>query len=290
MNTIWSDCIQKTGTLYLSRQLRFSDEFKNKYKNSFDIEEKVNILEIGCGPGALSQALHRWYPQAKIIGTDRDSAFIDFAIKEIPNMKFTEEDATKLSFADNSFDVTISNTVQEHIEPSKFFGEQYRVLKPDGVCLVLSARRSINTIAPCIAEMTDFETEIYNRTSEYIEKANNKYKICAYPMSETELPLEMSKYGFKNISTEYITINLTPDNPNYSPQMAYAMINANRQVELDSADSLLLIAKGVITENEIAKLKEIKNKKYDKRIELYNKGIKQWDTNVSVTMILRGVK
>lgn len=30
--------------------------------------------------------------------------------------------------------------------------------------------------------------------------------------------------------------------------------------------------------------------KYDKRIELYDKGIKQWDTNMSVTMIMRGVK
>lgn len=109
-------------------------------------------------------------------------------------------------------------------------------------------------------------------------------------MNETELPLEMAKYGFKNISTEYITINLTPDNPVYSTQMAHAMINANRQVELDNADSLLLIAKGIVTENEITKLKEIKNKKYDKRIELYNKGIKQWDTNMSVTMILRGIK
>ena len=33
-----------------------------------------------------------------------------------------------------------------------------------------------------------------------------------------------------------------------------------------------------------------KEEKYDKRIELYRAGIKQWDTSVSVTMILRGQK
>jgi len=30
------------------------------------------------------------------------------------------------------------------------------------------------------------------------------------------------------------------------------------------------------------------NAKYDERISLYRKGIKQWDTTVSVTMIVRG--
>lgn len=38
-----------------------------------------------------------------------------------------------------SIPCTFSNTVSEHIEPSKFYGEQYRVLKENGVCLVLSA-------------------------------------------------------------------------------------------------------------------------------------------------------
>ena len=35
---------------------------------------------------------------------------------------------------------------------------------------------------------------------------------------------------------------------------------------------------------------EIINEKYNKRIELYKQGEKQWDTNVLVTMVLRGIK
>ncbi|NLG88359.1 MAG: class I SAM-dependent methyltransferase, partial [Clostridiaceae bacterium] len=144
MNTIWSTYIQKIDTLYLTRTLRFSDIFKEKYQKAFKIDNKRKILEIGCGPGALSQALYRWYPNAEIVGIDRDSNFIDFASKQAPQIVFMEDDATGLSFQDKTFDVTISYTVQEHIEPAKFFGEQYRVLKDDGVCLVLSARRGIN--------------------------------------------------------------------------------------------------------------------------------------------------
>ena len=31
-----------------------------------------------------------------------------------------------------------------------------------------------------------------------------------------------------HVATEYITVNLTPDNPHHSAEMAQAMINANR--------------------------------------------------------------
>lgn len=289
-NTIWSEYIQKIGTLYLSRSLRFSDLFKEKYITAFEMGDRKNILEIGCGPGALCQALHRWYQGANITGVDRDSKFVEFAREQASDILFREEDATNLSFDEESFDVTISNTVAEHIEPSKFFSEQYRVLKPNGICIVLSARRGINISAPCILEQSDFEKEIWSRAKERYDEINRKYDICRYPMSEQEYPICMQEYGFSNISTEYITINLTPDNPIYSKEIAYAMINANRQTHLDSVDVLENTASDIVGKDEIAELRRLVNQKYDKRLKLYDAGIKQWDANISVTMVMRGIK
>ena len=290
MNTIWSDYIQGINTLYLTRMLRFSDMFQEKYKKGFQIDGRKAILEIGCGPGALCQSLKRWYPEANICGIDRDSQFIEFARKKAPNISFSEDDATSLSFENERFDVTISNTVQEHIEPSKFFGEQYRVLKTGGVCLVLSARKGINIPAPCILAKTDFEKAFYKRTDDACEKALEKYSICSYPMNEAELPQEMEKYGFQDVSTEYITINLTPDNPEYNAKMAHAIINANRHSVLDSIENLQHIIPELVTAEQVETLKKIKNEKYDTRIALYEQGIKQWDTNVSLIMVVRGIK
>lgn len=290
MNTIWSTYIQNIGTLYHSRSLRFSDQFQRKYQDVFQIADKEQILEIGCGPGALAESLSRWYPKAQITGVDRDSNFIRFAGTKAPHIHFLEGDATSLPFENESFDVTISNTVAEHIEPSKFYGEQYRVLKENGVCLVLSARKGINISAPCITEESEFEKDIWQRAEPYVSEIHKKYAVCTYPQSESELPLCMEKYGFRNVTTEYITVNLTPDNPIYPAEMAHAMINANRQGNLDCIDSLLHIAGNVITASEVEELKRLVHAKYDKRISLYDEGIKQWDTNMSVTMVVRGMK
>ena len=109
-------------------------------------------------------------------------------------------------------------------------------------------------------------------------------------MNEAELPQEMEKYGFQDVSTEYITINLTPDNPEYNAEMAHAIINANRHSVLESIENLQHIIPELVTAEQVETLKKIKNEKYDTRIALYEQGIKQWDTNVSLIMVVRGIK
>jgi len=290
MNTVWSDMVQGVGTLYHSRALRFSDLFREKYMETFRIEDGTRLLEVGCGPGALIEALGRWYPRAELVGLDRDSRFVEFASGRVPSARIVEGDATRMPFDDGAFDVCISNTVQEHVEPSAFFGEQLRVLRPGGVCLVLSARKGFNHFAPCLMEETEFERELSERIDACFEGLNARLGVCGYPMSEQELPAAMEAHGFREISVDYLTISLTPDDPRYDRSTAVAMIEANRRMSLDCADNMRRIAPEVFSEEEIAALKQLRNERYDRRIALYDAGEKQWDANVSVTMVVRGVK
>ncbi len=290
MNNIWSKYIQGTKTLYYTRKLRFDDMFSQQYKILFnlDIDKQLKILEIGCGPGALAGALHRWYPKAEIFAVDRDSDFISFAKEHEKGIAFFEGDAQNLLFDDNTFDVTISNTVAEHMEPSVFYGEQLRVLKPGGICLVLSSRKGIN-VMPEWMSLDEYEQEFWKKIEKY-DHSNEKYNVCGYPMNEAQLPEAMEKYGFKNVSTGYSIINLTPDNPEVSAAMAHDMINANRYTAVEAIDAALQNMPNQFTFNEIENMKSITNNRYDLRMKQYERGEKQWDTNVTVIMVVRGVK
>ncbi len=103
MNVIWPKYVQGLGTLYYSRKLRFDDMFADQYRQIFDLdkEKEFKILEVGCGPGALAGALHRWYPRAVITALDRDSEFIRFAEEHEPGITFIEGDA-KVNENDNT--------------------------------------------------------------------------------------------------------------------------------------------------------------------------------------------
>ena len=285
MNTVWSENVQGILTLFPCRRLRFDDLFSDQYRGLFGLDEnkKLKILEIGCGPGALAEALHRWYPEAEITGIDRDTNFVKFARENVPGVEFSEGDATSLPFPDNTFDVTISNTVSEHIEPSAFWGEQYRVLKPGGVCLCLSAspKRGVTRTAKCF-EPTEEEIAFWTSLPDGAAEME-KFEVCRYPMSEDEIPAAMERYGFKNVTTGYAVIDLTPDDPKYPREFAEAIIEADRQGMLDA----LLRAK-VNHSADTKRMEEIVNAKYDERLRLYRAGVKQWDTAVSVIMVLRG--
>lgn len=290
MNHFWSDRIQSIGTLDSSRRLRFSDRFQNAYTELFRLEEGARILEIGCGTGALCRALKRWYPSAEVVGLDRDDAFIDYARERNTGETYRKGDATALPFADGSFDVTISNTVSEHVEPSGFFGEQRRVLRDGGVCLLLSARRGIQHPAACVREESAFETEIWERVDADFRRAAKENGVGAYALNEMELPAAMEKYGFRDVETHYLAINLTPDDPFYAPEEACDMINANRQNDLDNIERMESVAPGAVSKADRDRLVRLVNERYDRRLALYAAGKKQWDVTLGLTMLLRGVK
>ncbi len=68
------------------------------------------------------------------------------------------------------------------------------------------------------------------------------------------------------------------------------MIDAGRFTALDAIDAVLAMMPEHCSVGEAEEMKRLTNVKYDKRIEQYERGEKQWNTNVSITMVVRGVK
>ncbi len=288
MNEIWSKYVQGIQTLYCSRKIQFSDYFAKQYQElfAFDADAPLKILEIGCGPGALAGALHRWYPNASITAIDRDSAFIAFAKEHEKDIDFVEADIAHLPFDDNTFDITISNTVSEHVEPSVFYGEQHRVLKSDGKIIVLSNRRTIASQADCLKE-SDYEQAFWEKAKRF-DQIENQYHIGEYAQDEAQLPLTMAQYGFGQLQRNYLLHDLSADI--YPKEMALAIINSQRACELDAVDSTLVSLSEYFTEDEGIQMKALINQKYDQRVKEYEQKNQLWDTQVKISMVLIGKK
>src|SRR5699024_11992740 len=73
-------------------------------------------------------------------------------------------------------------------------------------------RPRITTLFPYTTLFRSREQNFWDKARKY-DHTREQYEICRYPMSEAELPLAMESYGFRQICTGFVTVNLTPDNP-----------------------------------------------------------------------------
>ncbi len=103
------------------------------------------ILDVGCGSGALTIAVAKNNPTAKVIGVDRwgvEYASYNQSLCEINakaegvyNVEFKKGNAVKLDFPDESFDAVTSNYVYHNISNvsrKNLLLETLRVLKKGG--------------------------------------------------------------------------------------------------------------------------------------------------------------
>ncbi|MBE5996173.1 MAG: class I SAM-dependent methyltransferase [Lachnospiraceae bacterium] len=110
-----------------------------------DLPEGGKCLDVGCGSGALAIAVAKRNPKAQVTGIDRwgkEYASFNKPLCEsnaqaegVENVIFRQGDATKLAFADETFDAVASNYVYHNI-PSKdrqaILLETLRTLKKGG--------------------------------------------------------------------------------------------------------------------------------------------------------------
>lgn len=95
------------------------------------------LLEAGCGSGRFVYFLDQ--QGYRITGVEIGSDAVQYMHKMHPDLNIFQGDVTALPFFENSFDGVLSLGVIEHVpqgveEPLR---EMYRVLKPDGVALVI---------------------------------------------------------------------------------------------------------------------------------------------------------
>lgn len=93
------------------------------------------ILDVGCGTGALDQAVLGRAPTSHVTGIDLSAQYVARARASLPGDRASFEvgDAQALRFADRTFDRTLSLLVLNFVpEPGKALREMIRVTRPGG--------------------------------------------------------------------------------------------------------------------------------------------------------------
>lgn len=97
-------------------------------------ESFEDVLDVGCGTGAVLELLHGEYPEKRLTGLDLTPRMIEMArAKQLENVRFIVGDAEALPFESRSFDAVLcSNSFHHYPHPERFFAEVARVLRPGG--------------------------------------------------------------------------------------------------------------------------------------------------------------
>jgi arsenite methyltransferase len=98
-----------------------------------------HVLDLGCGAGTDSLVAAQMVgPEGRVVGIDMTAEMVAKAQSSaramgMTNVEFVEGEAERLPFADESFDVAVSNGVIDLIpDKDRVFGELHRVLRPGG--------------------------------------------------------------------------------------------------------------------------------------------------------------
>ena len=109
-------------------------------------------------------------------------------------------------------------------------------------------------------------------------------------MDARELPEAMERAGFHAVRSGYVTTALTPDDPGTAANTAHTIIDAERYCALEAVESAGRRYPGVFSEEEKAQVRAAITDKFDRRLRQYDSGERVWDTSVTLTQVVRGVK
>ncbi|MFF3062992.1 methyltransferase domain-containing protein [Oerskovia sp. NPDC057915] len=102
-----------------------------------DLHEGLDVLDLGCGPGADLPAYARAVgPSGTVLGLDHDAEAVTRAralVRDLPTVRVEEADVHHLDLAGSSIDRAHTDRALQHVaDPGRVLAETFRVLRPGG--------------------------------------------------------------------------------------------------------------------------------------------------------------
>jgi demethylmenaquinone methyltransferase/2-methoxy-6-polyprenyl-1,4-benzoquinol methylase len=201
---------------FVNRVLTFGIDKKwrqNAIKATLEIMDKKNIkiLDVACGTGDMIEI---WQKEANnknikidIYGLDPSVGMLEVAKKRFNNLKFYNSYATEIPCKSETIDgISISFGIRNVLEIKKAIKEFYRVLKNDGIVLVLEfvKAKNPNRFRKCV----DFySNKFLPKIGGMLSKNKEAYEYLPNSIENfytAEELIELFKRGgFENIKKEF---------------------------------------------------------------------------------------
>tara|TARA_Y100001968_G_scaffold217938_1_gene200536 strand:- start:16571 stop:17266 length:696 start_codon:yes stop_codon:yes gene_type:complete len=132
---------------------------KYRKKIGKEINDESFILDIGCGPGNITELLAQHWPFARVLGIDGSTEMLTVARKRKENLKNGRK-VNRLSYLEKNLssfltgeaimeplaDVLVSNSLLHHIhQPNKFWSLNKILLKKGGLVFHRDLRRPFSS-------------------------------------------------------------------------------------------------------------------------------------------------
>ncbi|WP_242344318.1 class I SAM-dependent methyltransferase [Anaeromyxobacter terrae] len=153
------------------------------------------VLDVGCGPGALTAALAERFGPEKVAAVDLSEPFVAACRARVPGADVRLASAEALPFADRSFEAALSQLVLSFVkDPERMAAELHRVVRRDG------------TAAACMFEADGFALvrTFWKAATRADPKAPDDARL---PFRRTpELVALWERAGFRDVATGVIDV------------------------------------------------------------------------------------
>ena len=121
------------GSAYDRFMGRYSRPLAATFADAVGIAGGQRVLDVGCGPGALTEELVRRVGASGVSAVDPSEPFVEECALRNPGVDVRLGKAEELPFADGAFDAVVAQLVLHFVsDPAAAASELRRVLRPGG--------------------------------------------------------------------------------------------------------------------------------------------------------------
>lgn len=123
-------------------------------------EAPSNVVDLGCGNGALAEEMHRRFPSARIAGVDLSAFQVAENAKRLPWGEWLTADlgASTPPSLGVTFDAVVTSEVIEHVDDPEAFLRNARALaKPDALLVLTTQSGEVHETEKRVGHLRHFE-------------------------------------------------------------------------------------------------------------------------------------